>query len=71
MKYEPNMTLEEMQEANMRLSSAAPDLANSLLALLTRYTELVNCGDCGHWNPELEPEVITARAALAKAQGTP
>ena len=42
-------------------------LAAALQALLSRYVELVNCGDCGFWNPEEEPEVIAARRQLAEA----
>lgn len=55
--------------ANARLIAAAPDLLEALRAFVDRYVELVNCGDCGHWNPEEETEVITARAAIAKAEG--
>lgn len=32
--------------------------------LLERYLELVNCGDCGNWNPEKEQEVIESRRVL-------
>jgi hypothetical protein len=39
---------------------------SALIALLDRYTGLVNSGDAGNWNPEDEPEVIAARAAIAK-----
>ena len=39
-------------------------LKKALTALLDRYVGLVNCGDCGNWNPETEEEVIAARAAL-------
>lgn len=53
--------------ANGRVMAAAPDLYESLAALLASYTSLVNCGDCGNWDPETEPAVIAARAALAKA----
>ena len=38
---------------------------SALRELLERYTGLVNCGDCGNWNPEDEQPVIAARAALA------
>lgn len=38
----------------------------ALKALLDRYVGLVNCGDCGKWNPELESEVIDARAVIAR-----
>jgi hypothetical protein len=40
-------------------------MRTALAQLLTRYTELVNSGDCGNWNPETELEVRDARAALA------
>jgi hypothetical protein len=43
----------------------------ALEILLERYVGLVNCGDCGNWNPEQEEEVISARAVLAKARGEP
>jgi hypothetical protein len=33
--------------------------------LLDRYTQLVNCGDCGDWDPETERPVIAAREALS------
>lgn len=54
-------------EANARLIAAAPDLLDALHGMLKRYTELVNCGDCGHWNPEEEQPVINGRNAIAKA----
>ena len=40
-------------------------MREALQALLDRYTSLVNCGDCGNWDPEKEPCVVAARAALA------
>ena len=43
-------------------------MREAMQALLDRYTSLVNCGDCGNWNPEEEPCVIAARAALARAE---
>ncbi len=43
------------------------NLAGSLQLLLDRYTSLVNSGDAGNWDPEKEPEVIAARAALTDA----
>lgn len=57
-------------EADARLIAAAPELLESLTALLEHYVELVNCGDCGKWNPENESEVLAARSAIAKATGT-
>lgn len=59
----------DVDYADARLIAAAPDLLAALNQLLTRYTELVNCGDCGNWNPETELEVKDARAAIRKAQG--
>lgn len=55
--------------ANLTLCAAAPDMFEALSKMLEHYVSLVNCGDCGNWNPEEEPEVIAARSALAKAQG--
>lgn len=55
--------------ANARLIAAAPCLLEALTRLLDRYTGLVNCGDCGFWDPETEDEVIAARAAISKALG--
>jgi hypothetical protein len=43
-------------------------LVEALTTLLERHTSLVNCGDCGNWNPETEDEVIAARAALQIAE---
>lgn len=48
----------------MRRDYAALTVAS--VALLERYVELVNCGDCGNWNPETEEQVIAMRAELAK-----
>lgn len=56
---------EEMPSNN--LIAAAPELYEALAKLLDHYTRLVNCGDCGSWNPEVEPEILAARAALLKA----
>lgn len=46
-------------------------MRQALANLLDRYVGLVNCGDCGFWNPETEPEVIAARAALARPARQP
>ena len=50
------MTVEHLTEKSL--------LYTALQALLHRYLELVNCGDCGNWDPEQEPDVIQAHAAL-------
>lgn len=55
---------------DLRDGANAIDLLESALTrLVDRYTMLVNCGDCGNWDPEKEPDVIFARAALAKLRG--
>lgn len=41
------------------------ELELALTRMVDIYTTLVNCGDCGNWNPETEVEVMVARAALA------
>lgn len=47
-----------------RATAEGRRLETALQALLNRYVELVNWGDCGSWDPEKEDEVIAARAAL-------
>lgn len=37
-------------------------------ALLDHYIELVNCGDCGFWDPEEEGPVTAMRKALEADQ---
>ena len=44
-------------------------MAEALEDMLTMYTDLINSGDCGNWNPEHDEEVIIARAALAMYNG--
>ena len=46
-------------------------LREAAQALLDRYTSLVNCGDCGNWDPETEPDVIALGAELAKPDARP
>lgn len=55
--------------ANTHLIASAPELLAALQGLLDRYVDLVNCGDCGNWDPEVEGQVILARRAIAKAKG--
>lgn len=44
---------------------------DALYILLDRYTMLVRSGDCGFWDPEVEPAVIAARAALSNPASAP
>ena len=41
------------------------ELEGVLRGILDRYVTLVDSGDAGNWNPEEEPQVIAARAALS------
>jgi hypothetical protein len=59
----------EIDHPDARLICAAPDQHEALTDLLNHYVALVNSGDAGSWDPEKEPVVIKARAAIAKAQG--
>lgn len=61
--------LDESNRANANLIAAAPELLEALEGMLDRYTGLVNCGDCGSWDPESEVEVIDARKAITRAKG--
>ena len=54
--------MDELEATNAELVKALDDL-------LDRYSGLVNCGDCGHWDPEKEDDVIAARKALDSARG--
>ena len=59
----------KMAAENFRLRckvSAAIELSSACKAHLESYIKLVNSGDCGNWDPELEPQVIALRAALSK-----
>lgn len=59
--------LGRVADDNALAAAAALDACERALCdLLERYTGLVNCGDCGNWDPEKENEVISARAALVK-----
>jgi hypothetical protein len=42
------------------------ELLSALLRMTERYVSLVECGDCGNWNPENEEAVTAAREAIAK-----
>jgi hypothetical protein len=57
-------TVEELQALLARGRPAPPTLRSALEALLNRYVSLVQSGDGGDWDAEIETEVINARAAL-------
>jgi len=54
-------------ELIVRCVNSHEALVEALQGMLDRYTGLVNSGDAGNWNPEDEPDVIKARAALQQA----
>ena len=55
----------DARHAAAELALKADACVDALRALLDRYTDIVNCGECCKWNPEREDQVIAARAALA------
>jgi hypothetical protein len=56
-------------KANAVLFAESWNLLNALINTLNVYRQLANSGDCGNWNPEDEPHVQEAAAAIAKATG--
>lgn len=52
-----------------RLRTQRDCLLAALQGMTERYTALVNCGDCGNWDPESEAVVIAARAVIAAVEG--
>jgi hypothetical protein len=57
-------------EANARLMAAAPEMLKALEELLDLTALMPNSDDAVN-DPELEPALERARAAIAKAQGEP
>jgi hypothetical protein len=56
------------EEANARLIAAAPELLEALRACEKWIVDLAESGDAGFWDASEAPEVIAARAAIAKAE---
>jgi hypothetical protein len=54
-------------ESTLRAENEA--LREALSAMTEKYCQLAGSGDAGFWNPEEEPEVIQARAALKAHEG--
>jgi len=64
------LTPDLLAEAIELLSAQAATIAQlrqALTELVERYTELINSGDCGFWDPEKEHQVKAAREALRNA----
>lgn len=55
------------QVADMKLVSAAPKLAKALHDLYADYKRMADCGDCGHWTADEQPEGKQAIEALKLA----
>ena len=53
--------------ANAKLIASAPELLEALITLKKHYEELIDCGDCGNWNPREEDVVINSNKAINKA----
>ena len=43
------------------------ELIKALEGMLKMYIQLVNCGDCGNWNPYEDKEVIASIKAMSEA----
>lgn len=64
--FDPSAEFNAMEAACV--VNAHDELVAALKGILDRYVGVIISGDCGFWNPEEEPEVIAARAALSKAE---
>tara|TARA_R110000850_G_scaffold255057_1_gene380797 strand:- start:689 stop:925 length:237 start_codon:yes stop_codon:yes gene_type:complete len=56
----PTSALQEIRELKARIA----ELEAALTGMVDHYVDLVECGDCGHWDAEVETPVKSARAAL-------
>ncbi len=54
-----------------RLRAINGELLEALRMMTAHYCNLVNSKKAGHWEPDAEPEVQFARAAIAKAGEQP
>ncbi len=59
----------EVEVERDRLKEVNGELLAALERLTLEYCGVVNSGDCGDWEPEMDVCVIKARAAIAKATG--
>ena len=50
-----------------KLIAAAPELLKALIFLKQEYEKLVDCGDCGNWNPRQDNCIVLAKEAINKA----
>ncbi len=62
--FEEGSLTRVIMDSHASLSAEKEALVKALGDLLGHYTQLVNSGDAGNWDPETEPVVIAACAAL-------
>lgn len=65
-----NSAIEHYQAERDKADAYAVTVAQALSNMVEHYVMLVNSGDAGNWNPEAEPVVVHARAALAANPST-
>ncbi len=58
----------ELERENAAITEQRDELLEALVNVLRRYTDLINSGDAGNWDPEEEDEVKAARAAIANVK---
>jgi hypothetical protein len=63
------MTLSDQDQADNAVALAGADLLEALRLCMDWIIDLAESGDAGFWDAEKTPEVIAARAAIAKAEG--
>jgi hypothetical protein len=51
----------------LKVRDAAPQLLKALILIKQEYEQLVDCGDCGNWNPRQDNCVVLAKEAINKA----
>jgi hypothetical protein len=52
---------------NAKVMAASKDLLEALQFIKKEYEELVDCGDCGNWNPRTDNCIVQAKKAIDKA----
>lgn len=61
--------LEKGLAAMTQMAEGIHRVTECLSDMTEHYVALARCGDCGHWDPEKEPEVIAARKMIAEVRG--
>ena len=64
-----NSCIEWIQNAAKEAAEERAALLAALEEQVERWCQMANSGDAGFWDPEKEPEIIEARALIAKARG--